>query len=88
MNTLGKLEVVLDCSLGNHAHEHGGQAAAQELSKFVLSENASSMSNATLGMNGISPIPAPVLSTSTTASSPDTRVSYPARTLGEFAPIA
>jgi hypothetical protein len=81
LNTLGKVEVTLDCSLGNHAESD--PAADSGLSK-ASSDNPANMPNTTLSLNGISPITAPVISSANTASSPDTRFSFPSKAPGQF----
>ena len=54
LNTLGKIDVTLDCSNGNHADENVPEA---EASKSVMSEHIACSPDATLGLKGLSPIP-------------------------------
>ncbi len=54
LNTLGKIDVTLDCANENHSDENAPEA---EASKSVISEHIACSPDASLGLKGLSPIP-------------------------------
>lgn len=54
LNTLGKIDVILDCANENRSDEH---VPDTEVSKSVISEHVACSPDASLGLKGLSPIP-------------------------------
>jgi hypothetical protein len=59
LNTLGKIDVTLDCANENHSNEN---VSDPEASIAVISEHVACSPDASLGLKGLSPIPAAGLS--------------------------